>query len=87
MLARYGVWIVDAILLLVALETVALIAVRVRRDRGPTVAQTVTFLGAGAALLVALRAALADWHPAVALGALLVAGVAHAAHVALDARR
>lgn len=83
----FGTTVVDAILALVALEAVVLVALRQVGRRVPTVGQTVTFLGAGAALLVAVRAALAGWPTWVALGALAVAGVAHALHVTLDARR
>ena len=78
--------VVDAILALVVAEAVALVAWRARRARGPTVAQTLSFLGAGAALLVAVRAALSGWPAWAALAALLVGGLAHAAHVVLDAR-
>lgn len=76
--------LVDAILVLVALEGVGLAWWRLRRGRGPSVAQTVSFLSAGAALLLAVRGALAAWPPWTVLAALAVAGLAHAAHVALD---
>ena len=79
--------VVDAILALVAVEAVVLVALRRLGRRVPTVGQTVTFLGAGAALLVAVRAALAGWPTWVALAALALAGLAHALHVSLDARR
>ena len=82
----FGTTLVDAILALVAAEAVVLVALRAWRARGPTVAQTLSFLGAGAALLVAVRAALAGWPAWAALAALLVGGVAHATHVVLDAR-
>jgi hypothetical protein len=77
---------VDAILGLVALEAVVLVALRRRGRRAPAAAQTLTFLGAGAALLASVRAVLAGWPTWTVLGALLAAGVAHAAHLALDAR-
>ena len=79
--------VVDAILLLVALEGAVLVAWRARTGRGPALAQLASFLGAGAALLVALRAALAGWPLWVSLLALAAAGAAHAAHLALDSRR
>ncbi|HZF66863.1 MAG TPA: hypothetical protein VEZ47_02375 [Gemmatirosa sp.] len=79
--------VVDAILLLVVLEGGALALWRRRTGRGPAIAQVVSFLGAGGALLVALRAALAGWPLWVALVALGAAGAAHAAHLALDSRR
>lgn len=83
---RIPLVVVDAILLLVLLEAAALAAWRTRTGRGPSVAHAWSFLGAGAALLLALRAALAGWPAWTALLALAVAGVAHAAHLALDAR-
>jgi hypothetical protein len=76
--------LVDAILALVLIEGVILVGLRRAGRRVPSVAQTVTFLGAGAALLLAVRAVLAGWPTVVALGALAVAGLSHAAHVALD---
>ncbi len=76
--------LVDAILALVVLEGVVLVALRRAGRRVPSVAQTVTFLGAGAALLLAVRAVLAGWPTVVALAALALAGLSHAAHVALD---
>lgn len=47
--------IIDAILALVAVEAVALVFYRVRSKRGMPVAEVVAFLGAGAALMIALR--------------------------------
>ena len=79
--------LVDAILALVAIEAVALVWLRGVRARGPTIGQALTFLGSGAALLLALRAALSGWPPWVALAALLAGGVAHVVHLLLDARR
>lgn len=59
--------IVDAILLLVALEAILLLALRLRTGRGPAPFPMLCNLGSGAALMLALRAALvgADW-PVVA---------------------
>lgn len=79
--------VVDAILLLVVLEAAVLVAWRMRTGRGPAVGHVLTFLGAGGALLLALRAVLAGWPLGVALLALALAGLAHAAHLALDSRR
>ena len=79
--------LVDAILALVALEAIALVWLRGRRGCGPTVLQSLTFLGAGAALLLALRAELAGWPTWAPLAALSVAGLAHVAHLIADARR
>jgi hypothetical protein len=79
--------LVDAILALVAVEALALLWWRRARGRGPPVVQSLAFLGSGAALLLALRAALGGWPAWVALGALLLAGVAHVVHLGLDGRR
>ncbi|MDF1503542.1 hypothetical protein [Roseisolibacter sp. H3M3-2] len=77
--------LIDAILGLVLVEWIALVALRRLGRRAPSVRQTTSFLGAGAALLLAVRALLAQWPTWVALSALAVAGAAHAAHLALDA--
>jgi hypothetical protein len=76
---------VDAILLIVLAEAVAVLWLA-RSGRGPGAALLPT-LAAGAALLLALRAALTPtpW-PAVAAW-LAVAGVAHAVDLALRLRR
>ncbi|AMB48161.1 MULTISPECIES: hypothetical protein [Methylobacteriaceae] len=59
--------IVDAILVLVALEALLLLAVRARWGRGPAPGPLLSNLASGAALMLALRAALtgAAW-PGVA---------------------
>lgn len=85
-LPAFGVPLVDAILLLVAVEAVVLLVIRARWRRGPTARQTISFLASGAALLVALRVSLAGGPRVVALAALLAAGVAHAWHLLLDDR-
>ena len=85
-LPAFDVRLVDALLALVALEAVALTWLRVARGRGPRVAQALTFLAAGAGLLLAVRAALAGWPAWVALAALAGAGMAHVAHLVVDAR-
>jgi hypothetical protein len=86
-LPRFDVSLIDAILALVACEAMALTWLRRRRARGPTVTQTLTFLGSGAALLLALRAVLAGWPTWAPLLALAVAGLAHVAHLTADVRR
>ena len=79
--------IIDAILVLVALEAVALLLLRRRRGRGPAPASLLANLAAGAALMLALRTALtgAGW-PLTAL-CLLGALAAHAAEMWLRFRR
>ena len=86
-LPALDVRLVDAILALVAVEAIALVWLRRRRGRGPTALQSLTFLGSGAALLLALRAVLAGWPTWAPLGALAVAGLAHVAHLTADGRR
>lgn len=74
--------LLDAILLLVAIEALALILWS-RRVRGTWPIALLFNLGSGAALMLALRAALtgAAW-PAIA-GGLAVSGLAHGAEMAL----
>ncbi|WP_200935797.1 hypothetical protein [Methylobacterium sp. Leaf117] len=74
--------LLDAILLLVAIEALALILWS-RRVRGTWPVALLFNLGSGAALMLALRAALtgAAW-PAIA-GGLAVSGLAHGAEMAL----
>lgn len=69
--------IVDVIVALVALEALLLVALRLRFGRGPTPAALLSNLASGAALMLAVRAALtgADW-PIVAAW-LLAALLAH----------
>jgi hypothetical protein len=86
LLPAFDARLVDAILALVAIEAVALVWRRRVRGRGPTTSQTLSFLGSGAALLVALRGTLAGWPVWVALAALLAGGMAHVVHLLLDAR-
>lgn len=75
--------VVDAILMLMLVEGVVLGALRWRYGRGPAALPLLCFLVAGAALMLALRAALTDagW-PTVA-GWLAVAFLAHGADLAL----
>ena len=80
--------IVDAILALVALEAVALLVWRRMRGHGPSASALLVNLASGAALMLAVRAALtgAAW-TVVALFLLgLVALVAHGADLALRLR-
>jgi hypothetical protein len=86
LLPAFDAHLVDAILALVAVEAVALVWLRRARGRGPTTIQTLSFLGSGAALLLALRGALSGWPVWLELAMLLAAGVAHIVHLLLDAR-
>ncbi len=72
--------LVDAVLALLALESLWL-AWRGRRTGAPGAGFVLSFAGAGAGLLVALRAVLAGWPAWVTLAALAAAGVANVAHV------
>lgn len=69
--------IVDAILVMVAVEALVLTAVAARRGRGPRGARLFWNLAAGAALLLALRAALAGAAWPWAAAALAAALLAH----------
>jgi hypothetical protein len=69
--------LLDAILVAVLLEAATLRWWFARTGRGPAPRQWLPTLCAGACLMVALRAALADAHPAWIAAALLGAGVAH----------
>jgi len=73
--------IVDAIIVLVALEMVALLLYRRRRNRGMPVPEVISFLGAGAGLLLALRVLVTDGPFAVFALAMLVALVMQVWHV------
>ena len=74
--------LIDGIIALLALEAVALVALRMLRGRGPSVASSLANCMAGGALFLALRAAMADAPFAVIGGCLLVALVAHVADLA-----
>ncbi|MGU3540619.1 hypothetical protein [Methylobacterium sp. A54F] len=78
--------IVEAILVLVAIEAALLLVLHYRTGRGPAPAPLLLNLAAGAALMLALRAALvgAPW-PAVA-GWLIAALAAHLAEMGLRFR-
>ena len=73
---------VDVVLALVALEALVLVVYRRRTGRGIATGELLANLGAGAALLLALRLALDDapW-PALA-GALLLSLLAHVTDLA-----
>lgn len=73
---------VDLILALVAVEVVALLWLRRRTGRGPDPLGLLANAVAGAGLLVALRAALAEAGPTWIAAALAVAGAAHLADLA-----
>ena len=70
--------LIDAILVLVVLEGIALIVVRQLSGRGPAPAQVAAFLASGACLLLALKAALAQAGWVAISAALLCALIAHA---------
>ena len=72
--------LVDGILVLLAVE--ALWLARRDRARGTSAAFAGSFAAAGAGLLVALRAVLANWPAWIALAGLAVAGAGNALHVA-----
>lgn len=78
--------IVDAILVLVALEALLLLALRIRLGRGPSTGALLANLTAGAALMLGLRTALTGgaW-PAVA-GWMLVSLFAHLAEMTIRFR-
>ncbi len=69
--------IIDAILVLVLLEGLALLAWHRRTGQGPGPTAVIANLGAGALLLLAVRAALADAGWPVAAMLLGAAGLAH----------
>ena len=71
--------LIDAILVLVAVEFAGLLALLAMRRRLDAAAALFFFLASGAALLSALRAALAGGEPGAALQALL--GLSFVAHI------
>ena len=75
-------WIVDAIIALVAVEGVVLVLWRALTGGGLTVAETLANLSSGAALLLALRMAITDGLSASVLALLSVALIAHIADLA-----
>lgn len=75
-------WIVDAIIVLVVIEGLILVAYRARTGGGLPVVGTLANLSSGAALLLALRAALSDASFTPVLALLSVALIAHAVDLA-----
>lgn len=73
----------DAILLLVAFEAVAILGLRATRGVGPAPIGFLCTLCAGGFLLVAMRQALAGASPLIIAGCLALAGVAHLADITL----
>jgi hypothetical protein len=75
-------WIVDVILAFVVIEGLLLIVWRARIGAGPPVAGTLANLSSGAALLLALRAALSDASSMSVMACLSAALIAHVADLA-----
>lgn len=75
--------IIDLILILVAVEACALLAWRLRRGRGPSPVLLLCNLASGAALMLAVRAALTDAHWTSVAGCLVGALLAHLIEMAL----
>lgn len=78
--------VIDAILVLVALEAVALLAWRARTGRGPAPRPLLCNLASGAALMLAVRASLTGAAWPVVAACLLGALGAHAGELALRIR-
>ncbi|MEH3116989.1 MAG: hypothetical protein PGN25_05090 [Methylorubrum populi] len=78
--------IVDAILVLVALEALLLLGLRMRLGRGPAAGALLSNLASGAALMLALRAALVGAVWPVVAGWLSAALLAHVAEMLLRFR-
>lgn len=73
--------LVDAIIVLVILEGLGLVAFRRARGRGMPTRELVSFLGAGAGLLIALRILISDGSFVWFAAAMLVSLVMHVWHV------
>jgi hypothetical protein len=78
---------VDVVLVLVALEAVALVAYRAMTGRGPAVLPFFANLGAGVCLVMALRAALSGGGPVLILMAITGSLVCHLIDLAWRWRR
>ena len=78
--------LVDAILAIVALESVIFGRLLVRRGAGRLLLPFLLYLGSGAALLIALRSALGDAEPVWIASALLASGLAHGASLVQSLR-
>lgn len=74
--------IADIALVVLALEVAAIWLVARRRSRPGLFRAVAPFLVAGAGLILALKAALAGWPPAVVVAALTLSGAAHAVDLA-----
>ena len=79
--------IVDAILVLVVIEAIVLLALRQRTGRGPAPVQLLCNLGSGAALMLAVRAALVQAPWPVVAGWMLASLAAHLADLVPRLRR
>ena len=73
--------LVDGIIALVILEAVGLLAFRRARGRGMPSREIISFLGAGAGLLIALRVLISDGRFVWFAAAMLVSLVMHLWHV------
>ncbi|MBC8086596.1 MAG: hypothetical protein H7Z40_04980 [Phycisphaerae bacterium] len=73
--------IVDAIMVLVAVELIALLLYRRRTNRGMLMSEAISFLGAGAGLLLALRVLVTNGPFVVFALAMLIALAMHIWHV------
>lgn len=74
---------IDALLVLVTLEAVAILSLRALRGVGPAPLGFLCTLFAGGFLLLAMREALAGASPLVIAGCLALAGLAHLADLSL----
>lgn len=77
---------IDLILVFMVAEGVWLTLRRLRLGRGPTLAHIATNLGSGAAIMLAVRAALTDADWTVVAGFLMLSFVMHGAELALRLR-
>lgn len=75
------VHVVDAIIVLVMVEMVALISFRRAARRGMPRSEVVSFLGAGAGLMIALRVLLSDGALVLFAAAMLFSLAMHVWHV------
>jgi K+ transporter len=73
--------IVDAIIVMVAIEMIAMLLYRRQTHRGMPASEVISFLGAGAGLLLALRVWVADGPFVGFASAMLLALVMHVWHV------
>lgn len=78
--------LIDLILALIALEGIALSVWLARRGAGALIGPVICFLLSGAALMVALRGAVAGWGMLLIQAALLASLILHLACLALGWR-